>query len=155
MGIKKDTRQNEATCMLPTHDYHATGTLNVSQPLDLLQIVFKSQMCRLLILGSHVHESQGFLFWENPRSQWSFKLSLVCKSWLRDHWGSTIKVLLNKTSSKPHFFRFVLCWSHKQGAWDQRGVFHIFGIKNQPWLTIRFCSSWLKLIIEVMMTCYV
>ena len=50
MGIKKDTRQNEATCMLPTHDYHATGTLNVSQPLDLLQIVFKSQMCRLLIL---------------------------------------------------------------------------------------------------------
>ena len=44
-----------------------------------------------------------------------------------------------------HICRFVLCWSHKQGAWDQRGVFHIYGIKDQPWLTIRFCiMSWVR-----------
>ena len=30
----------------------------------------------------------------------------------------------------------VLCWSHKQRAWDQHGVFQIYGINNQPWLTI-------------------
>ena len=39
------------------------------------------------------------------------------------------------------FPRFVLCWSHKQGAWDQRGVFHMYGVDDQPWLTIRFTQS--------------
>ena len=34
----------------------------------------------------------------------------------------------------------MLCWSHKQGAWDQRGVFHMYGDKHQPWVTIRFGS---------------
>ena len=37
--------------------------------------------------------------------------------------------------------RFVLCWSHKQGAWDQRGVFHMYGNKDQPWLTIRLVKD--------------
>ena len=25
----------------------------------------------------------------------------------------------------------VLCWSHQQGAWDQRGLFHIYGSQDQ------------------------
>ena len=33
--------------------------------------------------------------------------------------------------------RFVLCWSHRQGLWDQRGVFHVYGRQGQPWLTVR------------------
>ena len=45
-----------------------------------------------------------------------------------------------------NFSRFVLCWSHKQGAWDQRGVFHMYGINDQPWLTIRYSYSRLKLV---------
>ena len=40
----------------------------------------------------------------------------------------------------------MLCWSHKQGAWDQRGVFHMYGINDQPWLTIRYSCSRLKLV---------
>ena len=35
----------------------------------------------------------------------------------------------------------MLCWSHKQGAWDQRGVFHMYGNKEQPWLTIRLVKD--------------
>ena len=25
----------------------------------------------------------------------------------------------------------VLCWSHQQGAWDQRGIFHMYGDEYQ------------------------
>ena len=99
-----------------------------------------------LLVASHFHESEGFLFWAHPGShQRSLKLSIFCNSWLWDQWGSTTKVLLNikcvfakQRNLKPHLLRFMLCWSHKQGAWDQRGVFHVYGIENQSWLTIRF-----------------
>ena len=143
------------------------GTSNVSQPLNSLQIVFKGQMCRLLIL--HL-----VCFSWAPMSM-SLKVFSFERTLLRAPFESTLEVsdpsnslsfatLDSETSEdlpprffwiksffskqkalKLHFFRFVLCWSHKQGAWDQRGIFHIYGIKNQPWLTIRFCSSWLNL----------
>ena len=107
MEIKKDTQENEATCMLVTASMATMpwGTLNVSQPLELLWIGFKSKIPRSNVQafhstlaglkGSHFRKPEGFLFWENPGSQWSLKLSLFCNSWLRDQWGSTTEVFLN------------------------------------------------------------
>ena len=33
--------------------------------------------------------------------------------------------------------RFVLCWSHFQGSWDNVGPFHIYGSTGEPWFTAR------------------
>ena len=46
--------------------------------------------------------------------------------------------LLGQPCSFPTLMcRFVLCWSHQQGLWDQRGVFHLYGQEGRPWLTVR------------------
>ena len=52
----------------------------------------------------------------------------------------TLKIK-EKSEDINHWPRFVLCWSHKQGEWDQRGVFHMYGNKDQPWLTIRLVKD--------------
>ena len=68
-----------------------------------------------------------------PRFRW-FKMQNVNKQQENDLENQSSRLL-------SYWPRFVLCWSHKQGAWDQRGVFHMYGNKEQPWLTIRLVKD--------------
>ena len=153
------------------------GTSNVSQPLNSLQIVFKGQMCRLLILHlvcfSWAPMSMSLKVFSFERTQEvtqevsthevsfertqevsdppnSLSFATLDSETIEDlpsrfYWIKIVYSLAKQWNLKSHLCRFILCWSHKQGAWDQRGVFHIYGINHQPWLTVRFCSSWLNL----------
>ena len=160
MEIKKDTQENEATRMLVTTPM---ATLRLSMIVNHWsygevgwRVRSPSQMSRLLIL----HLVCTWVPFSTSRKVFSFEKSQeVNETSTSLSFASldseTSEDLPSRFHKKKHFLqskeqrsvfhRFVLCWSHKQGAWDQRGVFHIYGINNQPWLTIRSCRSWLIL----------
>ena len=118
--------------------------------------IFSSEKKIMIIKRKQLLRFGGFLFWENSRRRRCL-LTLLCNSWLEDQWWTATKVSLislqtvktkkmtlkikEKSEDFNHCPRFVLCWSHKQGAWDQRGVFHMYGNKDQPWLTIRLVKD--------------
>ena len=52
-------------------------------------------------------------------------------------WCQYFRQLNSISSGDTIFTRFVLCWSHFQGSWDNVGPFHIYGSSGEPWFTAR------------------
>ena len=102
--------------------------LNFTNQLDTFTQLFPIQFLRC----SHLRRTAKGKILQDPSP-----LSLLIPKQRRNFHQGWFHTLFGSPLFIFWTFRFVLCWSHFHGSWDNVGPFHMYGSGGEPWFTAR------------------